>query len=58
MKSKIIMDSGKEYIVNDDVEALNEHYFTHKDGRLINGMVYMSGFAINPSHISSVEYLD
>ncbi|OZV10779.1 hypothetical protein CIW83_18340 [Tissierella sp. P1] len=54
---KIVMDSGKEYTVkNWDVEKFLENFCYHKDGSLINGFVYLHGYAINPSHISSIEY--
>lgn len=52
------MSNGKEYTVNYDIEALNENFLTHKDGKLINGMVYFSGFALNPSHIASLEEIE
>ncbi|MDK8182100.1 hypothetical protein [Paenibacillus sp. UMB4589-SE434] len=55
MKTKIFMSNGKEYKVSYDIETLNEMFLTHKDGSLINGMVYFSGFALNPSHIASLE---
>ena len=56
-RTVLIMSSGKRYVTSQDIEYLNDNFFTHKDGSLINGIVYMEKFAINPSHISSVEYL-
>lgn len=55
MKTRIYLSNGKEYLVPYGIERLNENFLTHKDGSLINGMVYFMGFALNPSHIASLE---
>lgn len=57
MKLRLIMDSGKEYVVDQDIELLTDSFLT-EDGALINRLVHLSNVAINPSHISSIEYLD
>ena len=58
IKCRLIMDSGKEYLYDGEVEFLNKKFLTYKDGTLINGIVYMSDYAINPSHVSSIEYIE
>ncbi|WP_199927639.1 hypothetical protein [Brevibacillus brevis] len=55
MKTRVSLSNGKEYIVPYEMETLNKDFLTHKDGTLINGIVYFSGFAINPSHIAALE---
>lgn len=58
MKTKILLSNGKEYLVPYDMEQLNENFLTHGDGTLINGIVYFSGFAINPSHVAALEEIN
>ncbi|MDC0763513.1 hypothetical protein POF51_22565 [Brevibacillus sp. AG] len=56
-KTKVIMDSGKEYTIDKHPEDFLER-ITDKDGILLNGFVHFLGVSINPSHISSIETIE
>ncbi|SDM84654.1 hypothetical protein SAMN04488137_2216 [Fictibacillus solisalsi] len=56
-KTKLFMDSGKEYILNKHPEDLVEQ-FKNQDGDLINSFIQFEGLIINPSHVSSLEYIE
>ena len=66
MKVKIIMDSGREYIVEPktkvkDIDQFIWIYF-EKNNNLINKLIKIDfegqQLAINPTHISSLEMID
>lgn len=51
------MDSGKEYIINKHPEDLIEQ-FKNQEGNAINSFIEFEGLIINPSHVSSLEYIE
>lgn len=63
MKIKIIMDSGKEYIVSPKQKVNNMDQFVwiyfEKNNTLMNKLITLDSdgeqFVINPTHISSME---
>ncbi len=63
MKIKIIMDSGKEYIVSPKQKVNNMDQFVwiyfEKNNALMNKLITLDSdgeqFVINPTHISSME---
>jgi hypothetical protein len=65
MKIKVIMNSGKEYLVVEDSYSVNDFkntlYNEHPNGRVLhNGFIYLDHakkITINPTHISSIEVL-
>lgn len=66
MKVKIIMDSGREYVIDSkrkviDVDQFVWLYF-EKNNNLINKLIPIefegAQLAINPTHISSIEVIN
>ncbi|KKI93344.1 hypothetical protein WQ54_03650 [Bacillus sp. SA1-12] len=65
MKIKVIMNSGKEYVVVEENYSVNDFkktlYNDRPEGReLFNGFIYLDHakkITINPTHISSIEVL-
>lgn len=66
MRIKIIMDSGKEYIVSPKQKVNNIDQFVwiyfEKNNALINKLITLEfdgeQFVINPTHISSMEMVN
>lgn len=67
MKIKVVMDSGKEYVIYEKNFSLNDFtrsfYTDSPNGARIlnNTLVYLDGeekIVINPTHISSVEVIE
>lgn len=56
--SKVIMDSGKEYIFIKHPEDLLNRMTNPKTENPYEGFVHFVDVSINPSHISSIESLD
>lgn len=54
VKTKIVMDSGKEYIVSMHPELFAIH-ITDEFGNILRGMLQFDNIFINPQHISSLE---
>ncbi|WP_052036032.1 hypothetical protein [Tumebacillus flagellatus] len=55
MKTRIVMDSGREYILDAPKSEVLK-LFTNSLGVIINGFVHFEeGFSIAPLHVSSVE---
>lgn len=65
MKIKVIMNSGKEYVVVEEGYSVNDFkanlYNRLSDGKeLYNGFIYLDDakkITINPTHISSIEVI-
>jgi hypothetical protein len=65
MKIKVIMNSGKEYVVVEESYSINDFkntlYNELPDGKVLyNGFIYLDSdkkITINPTHISSIEVL-
>jgi uncharacterized protein YlzI (FlbEa/FlbD family) len=55
--TKIVMDSGKEYVIEKHPEDV-VNSFTTQMGVVKNGFIHFDTFSINPSHVSSVEQIE
>ncbi|MFC9598102.1 hypothetical protein ACFTQL_09320 [Peribacillus butanolivorans] len=69
MPTKIIMNSGKEYMIDENAEYVIESFFSENKMPMGNGSITVlrntfitinndKTIFINPSHVSSVETLD
>lgn len=54
-RTKVIMDSGKEYIFNEHPVDFSKRFFDEEKYEIIPGVIYGSGFTIVVDHISSIE---
>jgi uncharacterized protein YlzI (FlbEa/FlbD family) len=54
LQTKLIMDSGKEYVIEKHPEDVVKR-LTNQMGVVINAFIQINDLIINPSHISSIE---
>ena len=54
----VVMNSGREYIFDQDPEEVITRVTNPKTGDPYNGFVHLLGISLNPSHISSIEEFD
>jgi hypothetical protein len=57
IKTKLIMNSGKEYILNKHPEDVLSLLIDEK-GAPRNGFINCLGFSFNPRHVSSIECIE
>ena len=55
IKTKVIMDSGKEYIFPEHPEDFLKRCCDEQTGEIKPGFIHGMGFSIRPAHISSIE---
>ncbi|MEW8957797.1 MAG: hypothetical protein AB2448_01605 [Moorella sp. (in: firmicutes)] len=58
VKTKVIMDSGKEYLFNEYPEDFLKRFYDEETGKIRPGFIHGPGFSISVEHISSIKDIE
>ncbi len=53
--TKVIMDSGKEYVIKEHPGDLLKRIYDEDTAKINTGFIHEDGFSISIGHISSIE---